>query len=327
MKQAAEIILWITIVTWFSGCNGEWQEFKERLRQGQGQLPGETPPSTEEPPSVTPRPEPTLPPPTSGTLCAGLKSKSGVYSVTFSHLGSERKTQVSIPSTYSSEKGSPLIVSFHGLGGNGLQHERNLNMNKLANARGYITAHPDGLNNSWNAGTCCGNRDGDDVDFFRTLVTTLSKELCIDPSRIYVTGLSNGGFMSYRLACEASELIAAAAPIAGTIGVANCLPKRPVSILHLHGTDDTLVKYEGSSLGPGAVEATERWADLNACPEKTEVLVDKGNWLCEQAKDCSAKSEVTLCTVDQGSHTGPWHYSSGSTVIATDVILDFFDRN
>src|SRR6185503_7233112 len=132
-------------------------------------------------------------------------------------------------------------------------------MNTKSDQAGFILVMPNGFQNSWNAGTCCGGASTsklDDVALFRALLAEVGKHLNVDHRRVYATGLSNGGYMSYRLACDASDLFAAIAPGAGAVGINSigggtnsasdftaCKPTEHVSVLDIHGTSDPLIPY------------------------------------------------------------------------------------
>jgi poly(3-hydroxybutyrate) depolymerase len=134
---------------------------------------------------------------------------------------------------YDPTRPAMLVINLHGFTSNALQQELYANMPALADARGFVVASPDGLDASWNAGQCCGlsmTRAVDDVGFIRSLIDAVSAEYCVDPSRVFATGLSNGGFLSHRLACELSDRIAAVAPVAGVVGVPTCTPARAVPV-------------------------------------------------------------------------------------------------
>src|SRR6185503_15769527 len=127
-------------------------------------------------------------------------------------------------------------------------------MNTKSDQAGFILVMPNGFQNSWNAGTCCGGASTsklDDVALFRALLAEVGKHVNVDLRRVYATGLSNGGYMSYRLACDAADIFAAVAAGAGATGIndigggtntdsdfTSCKPSRPVSVLDIHGTDD-----------------------------------------------------------------------------------------
>jgi polyhydroxybutyrate depolymerase len=152
-----------------------------------------------------------------------------------------------------------------------------------AESRGFLYCYPEGIQDLlgkqfWNAtDACCNfhNLPVDDVAFLRNLIGEINRVLGVDPRRIYLIGHSNGGFMCYRMACETADMIAGIAAIAAATfyETNSCQPSEPVNILHIHGTSDPTILYEGavhSATGvpyPGAVESIERWAGYNGCTD------------------------------------------------------------
>ncbi|MCY1081674.1 alpha/beta hydrolase family esterase [Archangium lansingense] len=151
----------------------------------------------------------------------------------------------------------------------------------------------------------------DDVAFVDAMLADLDTRLCLDTKRIYATGLSNGGFLSYRLACERAGQIAAIAPVAGMAGFEPCSPVRPVSVMHFHGTDDQVILYGGGSvpfLGgayPSAEASVARWATIDVCLGDAIPTYDQGDSTCDTVTNCGQGTAVTLCTVQGGGHTWP----------------------
>ena len=137
---------------------------------------------------------------------------------------------------------------------------------------------------TWNGGNCCGYamraEQVDDVAFTRALLDDLAKVVKVDPKRVYATGMSNGAIMAYRLASELSDRIAAIAPVAGPMGTETCNPKRPVSVIHFHGTDDQFAPFKG---GKGKKSISEdrlllrrsfhpAWVKANGCKEEPTTM-------------------------------------------------------
>lgn len=144
-----------------------------------------------------------------------------------------------------------LVVVLHGGFGTGAGAEAAYHWDALADRDGFVVLYPDGLQRAWNAGDCCGQpraRGVDDVAFIEAAIRATARTYATDPARLYVTGISNGGMMTYRLACESALPIAAVAPVAATLPVACEHPQR-VSLLHIHGLADRNVPIGG---GPGS---------------------------------------------------------------------------
>ncbi len=270
-----------------------------------------------------------------GTACPDGPGRD--VTLRFRVAGANRVARVHIPDTPDG-RALPLVFNFHGYLSNSQQHQDYSRLNARADERGVIAVHPDGVNRSWNAGTCCGHaqRTGvDDVAFVDELLRRVEALHPVDRTRVYAMGLSNGGFMSYRLACERSDVFAALVPVAGVNVTKECTPARAVPLLHFHGTEDTIVPYEGSSSSDlvSAPESTRAWAEKMGCGDtRTETLV-AGDVRCESFEGCPAGVEVTLCTVNGGGHTWPGADDFpplGSTthdVDATNMALDFMLRH
>jgi len=168
---------------------------------------------------------------------------AGQITRTWTHDGVQRSYILYVPTSYNSAEPVSVVLVFHGGGGNAEGAVRMTGFNSLADEKGFIVVYPNGTGRlsddkllTWNGGTCCGwaqEQNVDDVGFVRAIVADLQSMASIDMKRIYATGISNGGIMSYRLACEASDLIAAIGPVAGTQNIAPCKPKECGDYPHL----------------------------------------------------------------------------------------------
>ena len=201
-----------------------------------------------------------------------------------------------------------------------------------------IAVYPNGVENAWNAGACCGKAATggiDDVGFVRALLDEVSRTLCIDHERVYATGMSNGGFFSHRLACDAADIITAVGPVAGPLGLADedCQPTRPVPIIHFHGTADEVVPYEGNGGGFPAVEPSlQGWAERNGCNPKSELTLEMDDVSCQTWNECDQDASVTLCTIDGFGHCWPGQEfclsgESTLTIRANAMMLDLFEQH
>ncbi|HTX60449.1 MAG TPA: PHB depolymerase family esterase [Verrucomicrobiae bacterium] len=146
--------------------------------------------------------------------------------------------------------GAPLIVAFHGHFGTGQSQERLTGLDALSDRYGFVVAYPDGVDRGWNDGR--GGRDtADDLGFARTLIGALVTRFHLDPKRVYATGMSNGATFTHYLACNESNLVAAIAPVSGsmpTVDEPDCRPKRAVSVLEIAGTADPIMPYGGGEI-------------------------------------------------------------------------------
>lgn len=248
---------------------------------------------------------------------------------------------VYLPKSYDENavKTYPVVLVLHGGGGNARQASEHTNMNALADTEGFIAVYPEGIGKSvlkkkfatWNGGTCCGQaqkENVDDVAYMGRVLDQLAERYKIDQSRVYATGISNGGIMTHRLACEMSDRIAAVAPIASPGLSPDCQPKRPVPIMLIHGTKDQCTKFEGGESCGGCWQKviqegtvfkpkdvsfpcqsfaaqTKAWKTLNACGADTSVLFQKGDTMCLRTVSCQSNAPVVSCTIYGGGHTWP----------------------
>ena len=276
-------------------------------------------------------------PPMPSAGCRPDAPRGSAGSRTLTSGGRTRRFHLRLPEGAPRSTPAPLVLNLHGLYQAPALQELLSDLTAKAAARGSIVAYPAGLGRSWNAGSCCGRahaEDLDDVRFLRDLVRQLGREQCIDRRRVYATGMSNGGLMSYRLACEASDVFAAVAPVAAVEAIPACTPTRPVAILAFNGDSDFIVRYGGgfpSSLSglPSAPETADRWDRRNACaPGPRAVVWSSKEVRCEAAAGCRA--DRVLCTVAGGGHTWPGGMSvpylghTTADVDASETILDFF---
>ena len=225
--------------------------------------------------------------------------------------GLARTYQLYTPPDLTTAATVPLVVVLHGGFGHGAGAERLYHWDAAARKHGFVVVYPDGIGRSWNAGICCGSaarRNVDDVGFLAALVQRLEDQNRVDPHRVYVTGMSNGAMMAYRMACEAPFPIAAIGPVAGTLGVA-CDRARPTSVLHIHGSADRNVPF-GGGVGIGfdrsprlaVPEALARWRDLDHCA--TAVTTTAGT-VATQLAQCAGGRVVELITVAGAGHQWP----------------------
>lgn len=164
--------------------------------------------------------------------------------------GESRGYLLYVPSTWRRGRPAPLVLVFHGGGGQARGIAPHTGFSRLAEREGFIVAYPEGLNRRWNDGRAYAATH-DDVGFVRALLDTLGRELGIDPGRVYATGISNGAMFSYRLACDLPGVLAAVAPVAGAMPAdlaPGCAHTEPVSVLAFQGTADPLMPYAGGGV-------------------------------------------------------------------------------
>lgn len=274
---------------------------------------------------------------------------TGVSEHTLESGGIERFYIVYVPMNYDRSSPVPLVLTMHGLGGRASQQQDYSGWDTVAEREGFISVHPQGtgLPRRWHAYQhdmpLMPLGKVDDVQFFHDLIDTLKAAYCIDSARVYVNGLSNGGGMSYRLACDSafSEQIAAVGIVAGAVGTGEDVScwllspvLRPVPLIAFHGTDDPIVPYEGTPDLAAAQTWVEGWAQRNGCDETPEALPAAGHVSGTAYTGCSGSGDVVFYTIQDGGHT--WPGATGrqlpgflvgaktDDVNATELIWSFF---
>jgi len=194
------------------------------------------------------------------------------------HDGLVRTYRLYIPAKYKAGSNVPLIFNLHGYGSNNLQQEFYGDFRHIADTANFIIALPNGSLDASNKQffNCLfdNNSNVDDVGFISALIDTVSAKYSIDKNAIYATGMSNGGFMSYELACKLSNRIAAIASVAGVelyTHFNSCSPGHPVPVMHIHGTNDGTVPYAGSLVWLPVETLVASWVDFNKCTKTPNV--------------------------------------------------------
>jgi polyhydroxybutyrate depolymerase len=232
----------------------------------------------------------------------------GDYARTLDFGGFTREYEVHVPPGYTGSDPVPLVIDIHGFS-SGISFQKAISgFLALSDVEGFVAVWPQGLNNAWNGGVCCSTL-ADDVGFLRALVAQIEADANIDHDRIYATGLSNGGAMAHRLACEAADLFAAVAPLAFPISSAppsSCVPSRPIPVLTFMGLTDVLVPYNGGTF-PSAQQTIDHWRSANSCGAGPfEVHTASGASYCDYDTSCTPRVEVGLCSITANSFGGQY---------------------
>ncbi len=274
--------------------------------------------------------------------------------------GIKRDFLIHLPPNYTKNKPLPLVIALHGGGGNAQDMEKltNYGFNKLADKEKFIVVYPNGIGRHWNDGRNLSiyytqRENINDVKFISNLIDYMIENYNVNSSRVYVTGMSNGALMTYRLAYELSNKIAAVAPVDGSIPMniyLNETPVSPIPVLMINNLGDPFILWDGgyihndTSLGKliGVEETAEFWAKEDNCSEikSKEYLPDNDPndgtrvWLREY-KNNTTGLEVLLYGIDGGGHTWPdgYQYLSESIIGKTsrdinacNIIWEFFKR-
>jgi len=197
----------------------------------------------------------------------------------------DRPFEVFVPTRYTASVPMPLVLLLHGIGTSSARMESIVKLEPVAEERGFLYVHPDGTLDAagdpfWNATDgCCNAYDApvDDSAYLQAVIEQVQSTYNVDPKRIYIVGVSNGGFMAYRMACDHADTIAGIVSVAGAtfLDATRCGPSGPVSVLQVHGTADQIVPYDGGELIPGhpfpsAATTVADWAAYNGCgPDRT----------------------------------------------------------
>jgi polyhydroxybutyrate depolymerase len=280
---------------------------------------------------------------------------AGTHTLHLNFGGQSRKYVVHVPQRYDAATPAPLVLAFHGGGGYAefMADDERYGLIGKAEREGFVVVFPNGYSRlpggrfaTWNAGGCCGearDRAVDDVGFVRALVAQLKTQLNVDSARVFATGMSNGGMMAHRLACEAADLFRAVASVAGTDATQSCQPARPISVLHIHARDDDHVLFNGGA-GPEAFrdsskvmdfvsvpQTMARWVQRDQCPAPARRTLERPGAWCETYTGCAGGTQVQLCVTDTGGHSWPGAQTvrrgkeaASQALNADDVIWDFF---
>ncbi|MBC7850426.1 MAG: phospholipase [Chitinophagaceae bacterium] len=265
--------------------------------------------------------------------------------------GLTRTYTVNLPPDYYDHDSYSLVLAFHGGGGDAVQFESTSRLSEKANSSKFIVVYPNGVKSdgplkaqTWNAGGCCDyavQQNINDVKFVSMLIDKLTTSFKINSKKVYATGHSNGGMLSYRLACELSNKIAAIAPNGCTMVVTQpCSALRAVSVLHMHSVNDSRVPYTGGE-GAGVVDAylppldsvLNVWSLKNSCNVQAQVLTNNAQFLHSKWSDCNQNTSIEYYLTQDGGHGWPGGLPGGansdipSTYInANDLLWAFFQK-
>lgn len=272
----------------------------------------------------------------------------------------DRRSLVYIPRGYDAARPTPVVVVFHGGGGNPETMVNFCGLNNKADEAGFIVVYPYGTGRlpnrllTFNGGNCCGyamDNNIDDVGFTRTMLDDLATVANVDANRVYATGISNGGIMAYRVASELADRFAAIAPVGGPMGTETCKPSRPVAVMHFHGTADAQAPFNGGQGKGNALtnvrpvflsvqHSLDQWIKANDCAQPPEAVqlpdaaadgmtVKRTTW--GGGKD---GTEVVLIEITGGGHTWPGREPpleklgpSTKDISANDLMWEFFQRH
>jgi polyhydroxybutyrate depolymerase len=269
--------------------------------------------------------------------------------------GQQRPYRVHVPQHYQPGQAWPLLLALHGGGGHYklMADDARYGLISLSEREGVIVVFANGYSRwpggqlaTWNAGRCCGAaRDlpSDDAGMLRALLAQVQGQLNVDPQRIYATGMSNGGMLAHRLACDMADVLAGIAAVAGTDNTVQCTPSKPVPVLMIHARDDDHVLFAGGA-GPQAFrdarqvtpfrsvpDTAQAWVRRNQCGAQPTRVLDTPGAYCDRYAACSQGAAVQLCVTENGGHSWPGgtplragQAPPSQAIAATTVMWDFF---
>ena len=283
--------------------------------------------------------------------CSGLPDVSvGLATNSLTSGGNEYEYQLRVPSAYDGSP-VPVVLDFHGIGSNGGQQAVFSGWAETGELQGFLSVQPTGLLDptgrpSWELPQF-EDPARDDIAFTVDLIDDLASRICIDPARIYATGMSNGGLFTSTLVCELSERIAAAVSVAGVTHHESCSPTRAVPYLAFHGTADTVVPFNGG--GESTLDDSEDAGDFfeQVIPDEFAEFADSSG--CTESTDLEVTAEITLTsytgctddvplgfyTIEGGGHTWPGSAISAAIpslgftntdISATEIAWEFFNQ-
>jgi len=244
--------------------------------------------------------------------------------------GTEREYLLYVPAAYDGSEEWPLVLNFHGFLSNPFEQIFASQMNLVADTADFLVAYPVGLpidasdiegeinpilpseGPGWNVYGFLAEQD--DLEFTKQIIQQTDSEFTLDNNRVYATGMSFGGIMTYYLACELNDQIAAFASVTGDMPKDqrfDCAPGKSVPILHIHGTEDPIAPYDGSLIGIGPEPTVQFWRDNNQCMTEPVVTPFEDIDTTDNSTvtlfeyDCADDSEVLFYRIDGGGHTWP----------------------
>jgi polyhydroxybutyrate depolymerase len=273
-------------------------------------------------------------------LAFSFFAKAQNFTDSFLVDGTYRNFILHVPAGFNASVNHPLVLNLHGYTSNASQQQLYTKMDAVSDTFQFLVVYPNGIGNYWNS----FGSGVDDVKFLRNLVDTISVRYKVNAKRVYSCGMSNGGFMTYTLACQMGDKLAAVASVTGTMSnntLANCPLAHKMPVLHIHGTLDPTVNYANGITGSIGVEQTVAfWRDTNDCTQAPDTIsipnISSADGCTAQLiryKNCDAGSEVYFYKITNGGHTWPnglIDISGGFTnrdFDASNAIWEFFNRH
>lgn len=265
-----------------------------------------------------------------------VSSNGGGKTFNCSVFHEEKNRQFFIYEGSSYSGNAPILFVLHGYTSRALWIMNYSGFQSIADEFGFLVIYPQGTllpssgQTHWNVGGWTTSSTTDDVSFINSLINFIDDEYSIDPKRIYSTGMSNGGYMSYKLACDLSSKIAAVVSVTGSMTIQTidgCNPSHPTSVAQIHGLQDSVVSYYGNVWSKPIEEVMEYWANYNNCSNESnssEITGSNGGGTHDVYSECDNQASVELFLMNNMGHD--WPNLNNHDIQASTTIWDFLSK-
>ena len=262
-------------------------------------------------------------------------SRSGMKRCDLKHDNLDRFYYIYTPNNLDTNESIPVLFAFHGYGSSAMRHLSYTNYFLLADSENFIVVYPQGattasLSSHWNVGGWTSKSTIDDLDFVDTIIRLVEDKIEIDETRIYSSGMSNGGYMGYHLACNLSSKFAAIASVTGSMTNGtydDCNPMHPTPILQIHGLLDFVVPYDGNAGSKSIPDVIDYWVNYNSCGDDPDTIIKYDNYSLvsyETYIKCINNVNVKLILHPEMGHD--WPTTQSYNVNASSEIWDFVSK-
>ena len=269
-----------------------------------------------------------------GETCTDT-NRIGMKKCDLKHDNIDRFYYVYTPNNLDSNESIPVLFAFHGYGSSAMRHLNYTNYFSLADLNNFIVVYPQGsttatLSSHWNVGGWTSKSTTKDIDFVDTVIDLLKDKIPIDELRIYSSGMSNGGYMGYHLACNLSSKFAAIASVTGSMTndtFNDCNPSHPMPILQIHGLLDFVVPYDGNSGSKSIPDVIDYWVNYNSCntdPDRVIKYDDYSLVAYDTYVNCLNNVNVKLILHPEMGHD--WPFIQSYNIDASSEIWDFVSK-
>ena len=262
-------------------------------------------------------------------------SRNGVDKCDLTHDNRNRFYYLYVPDNLDTNQSIPILFAFHGYGSSALRHLGYTNYIPIADRNNFIVVYPQGESTStlsahWNVGGWTSKSPVKDLEFVETVIDLLKDKLPIDETRIYSSGMSNGGYMGYHLSCNISNKFAAIASVTGSMTTStydNCSPSHPTPILQIHGLLDFVVPYNGNSGSKSIPDVMNYWSNYSSCNSDPDTLIKYDNYALiryETYVNCLNDINVKLILHPTMDHT--WPSINSHNISASNEVWEFVSQ-